>query len=84
MDVEPVTINWVSIENFRGFRAEQTIDLAASATIVSGSNGKGKTSFFDALQWLLLGSVDRLINLASRRSGEHIVNGFAGPGAVAK
>jgi DNA repair exonuclease SbcCD ATPase subunit len=84
MDVEPVTINWVSIENFRGFRAEQTIDLAASATIVSGSNGKGKTSFFDALQWLLLGSVERLVSLASRRSGEYLVNGFAGPGAVAR
>jgi len=83
MDADPATIQWVSIENFRGFRAEQTIELAASATIISGSNGKGKTSFFDALQWLLLGSVDRLASLASRRSGEYIVNRFAGEGAVA-
>ncbi len=79
-----VTIRWLSIENFRGFRTEQTIDLAASATIVSGSNGKGKTSFFDALQWLLLGSLRRLANLASRRSGNYIVNGFAGHTALAK
>jgi DNA repair exonuclease SbcCD ATPase subunit len=77
MATEPAAIRRVRIENFRGFRAEQVIDLAASATIVSGSNGKGKTSFFDALQWLLLGSLSRLADLASRRSGEYIVNSFA-------
>jgi DNA repair exonuclease SbcCD ATPase subunit len=84
MEPEPAVIRWVSIENFRGFRAERTIDLAASATIVSGSNGKGKTSFFDALQWLLLGSLGRLASLASRRSGEYIVNRFAGASATAR
>jgi DNA repair exonuclease SbcCD ATPase subunit len=84
MATDPITIQWVSIENFRGFRAEQTIDLRASATIVSGSNGKGKTSFFDALQWLLVGSLSRLANLANRRSGEYVVNVFADPGAQAK
>jgi DNA repair exonuclease SbcCD ATPase subunit len=80
---DPATLRSVTIENFRGFRAEQTIDLAASATIVSGSNGKGKTSFFDALQWLLLGSLARLANLASRRSDDYIVNRFSAPGAIA-
>lgn len=80
---EPVAIRRVHIENFRGFRAERVIDLAASATIVSGSNGKGKTSFFDALQWLLLGSLGRLAELASRRSGEYIVNSFAPQGTSA-
>ena len=84
MEPEPAVIRWVSIQNFRGFRAERTIDLAASATIVSGSNGKGKTSFFDALQWLLLGSLGRLASLASRRSGEYIVNRFAEASATAK
>jgi DNA repair exonuclease SbcCD ATPase subunit len=83
MDAEPVAIRRVSIENFRGFRNEQVIDLAASATIISGSNGKGKTSFFDALQWVLLGSLSRLADLASRRSGDYIVNSFAPKRAVA-
>jgi DNA repair exonuclease SbcCD ATPase subunit len=83
MEPEPVVIRSVSIENFRGFRAEQSIDLAASVIIVSGSNGKGKTSFFDALQWLLLGSLSRLADLASRRSGDYIVNRFAGSSATA-
>ncbi len=83
MNTDPVTILSVSIENFRGFQVKQTIDLGASATIVSGSNGKGKTSFFDALQWLLLGSLSRLASLASRRSGDYIVNRFAGAGSQA-
>src|ERR1035437_5843358 len=74
MEPEPVVIRWVSIQNFRGFRAERTIDLAASATIVSGSNGKGKTSFFDALQWLLLGSPGRPAGVASGRRGGARVN----------
>jgi AAA15 family ATPase/GTPase len=50
MDPDAVAIRSVTIENFRGFRDQQVIDLAASATVVCGSNGKGKTSFFDALQ----------------------------------
>jgi len=83
MNPEPLTILSVSIENFRGFRDRQTIELDASATVVSGSNGKGKTSFFDAVQWLLLGSLSRLASLASRRSGEYIINRFADVGALA-
>lgn len=83
MDPDPVAIRSVEIENFRGFQTRQSIDLAASAVLVSGSNGKGKTSFFDALQWLLLGSLNRLADLANRRSGDYLVNRFAGPGAHA-
>jgi DNA repair exonuclease SbcCD ATPase subunit len=83
MDREPVAIRRVTIENFRGFREQQVIDLAASATIVCGSNGKGKTSFFDALQWLLLGSLGRLADLASRRSSDYVINSFAGKRATA-
>lgn len=83
MDPEPVAIRRVTIENFRGFRDQQVIDLAASATIVCGSNGKGKTSFFDALQWLLLGSLGRLADLASRRSSDYVINSFAGKRATA-
>lgn len=83
MDPEAVAIRRVMIENFRGFRDQQVIDLAASATVVCGSNGKGKTSFFDALQWLLLGSLGRLADLASRRSSDYVINSFAGKRATA-
>ena len=66
----------IAIEAFRGFRDRQDFDLAASAVIVSGPNGTGKTSFFDAIQWCLLGSIERLEDLRARKSVEHIVNQY--------
>src|ERR1700686_5113002 len=50
----------VSISGFRGFSQPVTIDLDAAAVIVSGPNGCGKTSMFDAILWGLTGSVPRL------------------------
>lgn len=70
------TFQSVTIENFRGFSAAQTVDLDSSAVIVSGPNGTGKTSFFDAIQWLLIGSLPRFAALVSRRSDDYIVNRF--------
>lgn len=67
------------MEAFRGFRDYQEFDLDASAVIVTGPNGTGKTSFFDAMQWCLVGSIERLEGLRSRRSVEHIVNQFRIP-----
>jgi DNA repair exonuclease SbcCD ATPase subunit len=71
---EPVFFKRVTIEAFRGFRDSQGIDLDASVVILEGPNGTGKTSFFDALQWLLLGRIERLESLRQRRNEEHIVN----------
>lgn len=67
---------WVEIEGFRGFRERRRIELDASVVIVHGPNGTGKTSFFDALQWLLLGSLQRLEQWRVRRNDEHIVNRY--------
>ena len=63
---------------FRGFRDRQRFDLNASAIVLAGPNGHGKTSFFDALQWVLLGAVPRLDALAGRRSGEYVASSLAG------
>jgi hypothetical protein len=78
MKPEAVTFLWVEIEGFRGFRDRQRIELAASVVIMAGPNGTGKTSVFDALQWLLLGSLERLEPLRARRNTEHIANAFRG------
>ena len=64
------------IEAFRGFRDAQEFDLDASAIIVSGPNGTGKTSFFDAIQWCLIGALDRVASLRAKRTVEHIVNQY--------
>jgi DNA repair exonuclease SbcCD ATPase subunit len=66
----------VTVEAFRAFRDRQEFDLDASVVIVSGANGTGKTSFFDALQWLLCGRIKRLEDIRARRTVEHIVNQY--------
>ena len=76
MTLEQVMFQSVTIRNFRGFRDQQTINLSSSSVIVSGPNGTGKTSFFDALQWLLIGALPRFEALISRRSEDHIVSRF--------
>ncbi len=70
----------LSVEGFRGFRDKREFPLAASAVIISGSNGTGKTSFFDALQWLLIGRLPRLESLKTRQTDEYVVNQYRLPG----
>ena len=50
----------ITLSGFRGFARTETIDLDADAVIVSGANGRGKTSMFDAILWALTGGVQRL------------------------
>lgn len=70
------SITRLRVEAFRGFRDAREFDLSADAVIVTGPNGTGKTSFFDALQWALVGSIERLESLRSRRNSEHVVNQY--------
>ena len=72
-----VTLRSLTARYFRGFNSEITLPLDASAVIVAGANGRGKTSLFDALQWLFLGRIPRLEDLRFRRTEEHIVNRYA-------
>ena len=50
----------ITLSGFRGFAGTESIDLDADTVIVSGANGRGKTSMFDAILWALTGSVERL------------------------
>lgn len=61
----------MTVAGFRGFSTERYFDLDGDVILVSGPNGTGKTSFFDALLWALTGSVGRIgssDNLLSRFS----------------
>ncbi|ERJ40171.1 ATPase involved in DNA repair [Burkholderia sp. AU4i] len=42
---------------FRGFMQQETFDLSRDITLVYGANGTGKSSFFEALEVAMLGSI---------------------------
>jgi len=69
-------IRRIAIEAFRGFRDRQEFDLGSWAVIVAGPNGTGKTSLFDAIQWALIGRIERLEGARARRNVEHIVDQY--------
>lgn len=71
-----VRLKTLTVESFRGIRDRISFDLDSSTVILTGPNGTGKTSVFDALQWVLLGSIARLEILRARRNVEHIVNSY--------
>ena len=42
----------VIIKNFRSYYGENRFDFSNGLTLIIGDNGDGKTTFFEALQWL--------------------------------
>lgn len=58
---------------FRGFREQETFDLEKPIVLVYGPNGTGKSSFCEALEFALLGSVD---DAAAKRipEGDYLKN----------
>ena len=50
----------LTVDGFRGFGASHSFDLDASAIVICGANGQGKTSLFDAILWGLTGLMPRL------------------------
>jgi len=65
------------ISGFRGFSNRTELDLDADVIIMSGVNGSGKTSVFDAILWCLCGSVDRLSGGSSSLVSEYSPSGEA-------
>lgn len=49
----------ITPEHFRGFGKGQKINVDAPLVLVYGPNGYGKTSFTEAIEWLLFGSTTR-------------------------
>ncbi len=74
-----VMLEELEISGFRGFRDPVKFTFSGSAVILAGPNGTGKTSFFDAIQWLLVGELDRLVPFRARKNSEHIVNTYRRP-----
>lgn len=45
-------IKQITIKNFRSYYGENQFDFSNGLTLIIGDNGDGKTTFFEALQWL--------------------------------
>jgi DNA repair protein SbcC/Rad50 len=56
----PVLLESVTIENFRAYRTPMTFEIGSEITVLFGPNGFGKTSFFDAIDFGITGSIGRL------------------------
>lgn len=55
-------ITQLTVGPFRGFMQPETFDLSRAITLVYGANGTGKSSFCEALEWSLLGSISEAQN----------------------
>lgn len=56
----------ITIENFRSYYGTNIIEVGEGLTLLIGSNGDGKTTLYDALDWLFgnstIGDVTRIIS----------------------
>lgn len=48
----------INIRNFRSYYGDNSFDFSNGLTLIIGDNGDGKTTFFEALQWLFNTTVD--------------------------
>lgn len=48
----------ITINNFRSYYKSNSFDFTDGLTLIIGDNGDGKTTFFEALQWLFNTSVE--------------------------
>lgn len=58
--VPPVLLRRITVENFRAYRKPKTFDIGEDVTVLYGPNGFGKTSLFDAIDFVVTGAIGRL------------------------
>lgn len=65
-------IKKIEIRNFRSYYRDNTFELSPGLTLIIGDNGDGKTTFFEALQWLFNTTVDtpNIENFSEKRKAE--------------
>lgn len=55
-----MTIKEIRIKNFRSYYGDNNVfEFSDGLTLILGDNGDGKTTFFEALEWLFMTELDR-------------------------
>ena len=52
-------LDYVEISGFRGFKDKVSIEFGTGFTVISGRNGVGKSTIFDAIEFALTGSINK-------------------------
>lgn len=94
-DIQPIPVQAAAATNairqlkslrvgpFRGFAKPEDFDLASSLVLIYGPNGTGKSSFCEALEYGLLGSVAEAESKRFREQNDYLKNAhtntFIGP-----
>ena len=70
-------INKIVIRNFRSYYGDNTFEFKDGLTLIIGDNGDGKTTFFEALEWLFntSGTEDKTEKIISARRKRELFNG---------
>lgn len=66
-------IKEIKIKNFRSYYGDDNVfKFSKGLTLILGDNGDGKTTFFEALQWLFNTTEDRgrEVNISEKRKQE--------------
>lgn len=65
-------IQKIEIRNFRSYYGLNTFEFTNGLTLIVGDNGDGKTTFFEALQWLFNTTIDtpQMENFSEKRKSE--------------
>lgn len=63
-----IKLHSITITDFKGISGEHVVDLESDITFLSGPNGYGKTTIYDAIELCLTG---RILRIDEARSGEN-------------
>ncbi|WP_027362081.1 AAA family ATPase [Halodesulfovibrio aestuarii] len=73
-----ISLKSLTVGPFRGFAREEIFDLLSQLVLIYGPNGTGKSSFCEALEFGLLGSVAEAESKRFRDQNEYLANARTG------
>src|SRR5580700_1836693 len=60
-------IGYIELSGFRGFREKTRIDIPSGFAVISGQNGVGKSTVFDAVEYAFTGALTKYNTSESAR-----------------